>query len=71
MWAPNVYFAYVGLKSVKLTDDARRIARKYMDTVDRNFETTGLLQPVFYREERTRMSLLSPNRKSFFWNTQV
>lgn len=43
MWPSNVYFAYVGLKNLGLLEDAKRIATKYLDTVDRNFETTGLL----------------------------
>lgn len=43
MWPSNIYFAYVGLKRIGLTEDANRIAEKYMQTVERCFEQTGAL----------------------------
>ena len=43
MWPSNVYFAYVGLKQIGLTEDAKRIAEKYLHTVERCFEKTGAL----------------------------
>lgn len=43
MWPSNVYFAYNALKNVALEEDARRIAKKYMQTVERVFESTGAL----------------------------
>ena len=43
MWPSNVYFAYNALKNVGLDEDAERIARKYMQTVERCFETSGAL----------------------------
>lgn len=43
MWPSNVYFAYTALTALGLHEDAARIARKYMDTVDAIFEETGSL----------------------------
>lgn len=43
MWPSNVYFTYIGLKRIGLKEDAERIARKYLDTVDKCFEQTGSL----------------------------
>lgn len=43
MWPSNVYFAYVGLKRIGLEEDASRIAKKYIDTVERCFEQSGSL----------------------------
>lgn len=43
MWPSNVYFTYMGLKRVGLVEDAKRIAKKYLDTVDKCFEQTGSL----------------------------
>ena len=43
MWPSNVYFAYVGLKRVGLMEDAERIAKKYLNTVEKCFEQTGSL----------------------------
>lgn len=43
MWPSNVYFTYIGLQNVGLTEDAERIAKKYMNTVERCFEQTGAL----------------------------
>ena len=41
MWPTNVYFAYLALKNCGLSDDAERIAKKYLKTVDNCFEKTG------------------------------
>ena len=43
MWPSNVYFTYMGLKHVGLMEEAKRIAKKYLDTADRCFEQTGSL----------------------------
>ncbi|MBQ8405293.1 MAG: hypothetical protein IJX09_01455 [Clostridia bacterium] len=43
MWPSNVYFAYVGLKRIGMAEDARRVADKYLATVDAVFEKTGSL----------------------------
>lgn len=43
MWPSNVYFAYVGLKRVGLIEEAERIAKKYLNTVEQCFEQTGSL----------------------------
>lgn len=43
MWPTNVYFAVHGLLNAKLYEDAERIARKYVDTVEACFEKTGQL----------------------------
>lgn len=43
MWPSNVFFAERGLKKAGLLWEARRIAEKYVETVDRCFEKTGLL----------------------------
>lgn len=43
MWPSNVYFAYVGLTRIGLTEDADRIAEKYLRTVERCFDQTGAL----------------------------
>lgn len=42
-WAPLDFLAAVGLDRYGLHVDARRIARSYVDLVERNFETTGNL----------------------------
>lgn len=43
MWPSNVFFAVCGLQKIGLTEEARRIARKYMQTVEKSFEATGQL----------------------------
>ncbi len=43
MWALQVYFTYVALKTNGLLEDAERIAVKYRATVERNYEKTGML----------------------------
>jgi alpha,alpha-trehalase len=43
MWPSNVYFAYNALKNVRLIEDAKRIAQKYMETVERCYAETGAL----------------------------
>ena len=43
MWAPNVYFAYEALVKNGLETDAKRIAIKYRETVERNYTKTGIL----------------------------
>ena len=51
MWPSNVYFAYIGLKRIGLTEDAKRIAKKYMYTVERCFEQTGSLWEKYDAKE--------------------
>lgn len=41
MWAPLVYFTVAGLQNYGFTEDARRIAQKFVDTVRRVNEETG------------------------------
>lgn len=43
MWPSNVHFAVLGLLRVGLSEEAKRIAGKYVDTVEKCFEETGLL----------------------------
>lgn len=43
MWPSNVYFAVYGLLKIGMEEEALRIAGKYVDTVDKCFEKTGLL----------------------------
>ena len=43
MWPSNVYFAVNALDSLGLTDDAKRIASKYVTNVTEVFEKTGSL----------------------------
>ena len=43
MWAPQTYFTYEALKQNGLRKDANRIARKYMQTVEDNYNKTGVL----------------------------
>ena len=43
MWAPQMYFVYEALKASELYEEAERIATKYMQTVERNFDKTGIL----------------------------
>lgn len=43
MWASNVYFAYIALKNHGAEEDAKRIAEKYIHTVDKVFSITGKL----------------------------
>lgn len=43
MWPSNVYFAVHGLWNTGMHTEAKRIAQKYVDTVDRCFEKTGQL----------------------------
>jgi len=42
-WASNAYFAYQALTKVGLKEDAERVAKKYIATVERNFIETGTL----------------------------
>lgn len=41
MWPSNVYFAYVALMNTGLETDAKRIAEKYIHTVESVFQSTG------------------------------
>jgi alpha,alpha-trehalase len=41
MWAPLVYFTVAGLNRYGYKEDARRIAKKFIDTVDRVNQETG------------------------------
>jgi alpha,alpha-trehalase len=43
VWPPLVYVAVEGLRRYGLKEDARRIARTFIDTTDRLFESTGRL----------------------------
>ena len=43
MWPPLVYFAFKALQAVGLQEECRRIAKKYMNTVERTFEESGSL----------------------------
>ena len=43
MWPPVVYFTFSALVNLRLFSDAKRIAEKYVRTVDENFATTGRL----------------------------
>ena len=43
MWPNLVLFAYDALKNNGLVDDAKRIAKKYMSVVDKEFIRTGKL----------------------------
>ncbi|MBR5059297.1 MAG: hypothetical protein IKX06_00825 [Clostridia bacterium] len=43
MWPSNVYFAVEALEACGLSEDAQRIARKYVETVTGCFEKTGSL----------------------------
>lgn len=43
IWPSNVWFGYEALKNVGLTEDAERVAKKYMQGVNINFEKTGVL----------------------------
>lgn len=43
MWAPIVFWTYKALSNVGLMEDAKRVAEKYMKTVDRNFAKTQRL----------------------------
>ncbi len=43
MWAAATWQIYIALKNVGLVEDAVRIAKKYMTTVERIFEKTGII----------------------------
>lgn len=43
MWPTNVYFACFGLQRIGMKEEAKRLAKKYCDTVEKCFEETGLL----------------------------
>lgn len=43
MWPSNIYFTVTGLRRIGLEEDARRIATKYVETVERCFEQSGTL----------------------------
>ncbi|MBE5742902.1 MAG: hypothetical protein E7360_06290 [Clostridiales bacterium] len=43
VWPYTSWFAYTGLKRVGLNEDAERIAKKYMEDVNLNFERTGVI----------------------------
>lgn len=40
IWAPVQYVVYKGLKNYGFTDDAKRIAQKYIDLIENNFDKT-------------------------------
>ena len=43
MWPAATWQIYVALKNVGLYEDATRIAKKYMSTIEKNFERTGII----------------------------
>lgn len=43
MWAPLTYFVYEALMCNDMEQEARRIAMKYMQTVERTFDKTGIV----------------------------
>ena len=43
VWAPLQYVAVTALQNYGLIEDAKRVAKKYVETVQRNFEATGNL----------------------------
>lgn len=43
MWPSNVYFTCYGLKKIGMEEEAKRIAEKYIKTVDKCYEETGML----------------------------
>ena len=53
MWPTNVYFACMGLRRIGLIEDAKRLAKKYCDTVDKCFNETGLLWEKYDATEGT------------------
>ncbi len=52
-WAPLHFVAIKGLLNYGFTDDAKRIARKYIETVERNFARTGTLWEKYNVEDGT------------------
>lgn len=51
MWPSNIFFAVYGLKEIGLIDDAMRLAKKYIHTVERCFEKTGFLWEKYDAEK--------------------
>ena len=51
MWPSNVWAAFVALKRLGLGEDAKRIAKKYIDSVDETFEKTGTLWEKYDAEK--------------------
>ena len=43
MWGETTYIVYLALKNVGADMDASRIAKKYMNTIEKQFEKTGKL----------------------------
>ncbi|MBQ8658225.1 MAG: hypothetical protein IJ506_03740 [Clostridia bacterium] len=43
MWPTNVYFAFTGLDKIGRKEDGERVAKKYVDCLERVYETTGSL----------------------------
>lgn len=43
LWPSNVCFAVLAARAVGLHEDARRVAKKYLSTLEREFERTGTL----------------------------
>lgn len=43
MWPTNAYITYLALRNTGLAEEAKRIASKYVETVDKVFEKTGSL----------------------------
>ena len=43
IWPYTTWFSYIALKNVGLDEDAKRIALKYMECVNINFEKTGII----------------------------
>lgn len=41
VWPCMAYITYIALMNVGCAEDARRIAKKYIDVVERNFDKTG------------------------------
>ena len=50
MWPSNVWAAFVALESCNLIQDAERIAKKYIQSIDKTFEETGTLWEKYNAE---------------------
>ncbi len=51
MWPPCIYLAYDGLEKIGLKEDAKKLAGKYVDALEKVFEQTGQLWEKYDAEK--------------------
>lgn len=72
-WAPLHWLVVKGLLDYGFEDDARRIAQKWVDTVNHRFEKTGLLFEKYNMLEldRSPTHAVYPDQHGFAWTNSI